>query len=41
MESHGRCERWRERRSGPGPREFDSLMEVPDSLAALGFRDGG
>jgi hypothetical protein len=27
--------------SDPGPREFDSSMEVPDSLAALGFRDDG
>ena len=30
-----------EQRSDPGPREFDSWMEIPDSLAALGFRDEG
>jgi hypothetical protein len=34
-----------EQRSDPGPREFDSLMEVPDSLppafAGVGFRDDG
>jgi hypothetical protein len=30
-----------EQRSDPGPREFDSFDEVPDSLAALGFRDDG
>jgi hypothetical protein len=31
-----------EQRSHPGPREgFNSLHEVPDSLAAHGFRDDG
>jgi hypothetical protein len=36
-----RCERLREQRSDPGPGEFDSSMEIQDSLAALGFRDDG
>jgi hypothetical protein len=32
MGSSGRCEPQGEQRSDPGPREFDSLMEVPDSF---------